>query len=355
MGNNPDNDGRHNPQKNIRKNIRKNPHKNPHKNPDDPVGRARPISWTWPTASVWGAIWNEVWNEARKKGWEGTLKGEGILKGEGTLKGRWIGEWKGIWNRLLAIFLPHRCVLSGRIITDRGLDGENWKRVDFIAASFCDRCAAPLDLSSLPDPSFRFPLPVDGSDGTSSGGHKMHCLACRATPPPWQRARAAFAYRDGGRDIILAFKHGDRTDMTTLLSAWLARAGRDLMDKALLVPVPLHPSRLFLRRYNQSALLTKGLARHYRSCRNMADGLIRTRRTTSQGHMGTRARYRNVRGAFTVNENHRSDIKGADVVLVDDIITSGATASACTGALLAAGARRVDLLTLARTARPAGQ
>lgn len=228
----------------------------------------------------------------------------------------------------LDFILPHRCLLSGNIISQPGLDGQSWSRVHFLSPPLCDSCSLPLP------------------EGTTV---PAQCLPCANSPPLWQRTRTAFRYADGGRELILAFKHGDRTDATPILGNWLARIGRDLFDPAtIILPVPLHWTRCFLRRYNPAMLLARHLAFHFQ-CVFIGDGLRRIRRTASQGRMTKAQRWHNLRGAISTHPRHNHRWNDAQVVIVDDMITSGATAHACTKALLSAGVKSVDLLTLART------
>ncbi len=175
------------------------------------------------------------------------------------------------------------------------------------------------------------------------------CGECARRLPPFHRARAVLRYDDGSRDLVIAFKHRDRTDAAPAYGAWMARAGAELLEDAdLLVPVPLHRMRLIQRRFNQSALLAHALAaRSGVAC--APDALIRTRPTPSQGQFSRAARFRNVQGAFKVRR--AGDIGGRRIVLVDDVLTTGATASACARTLLRAGADSVDVLTLARVVR----
>ena len=183
-------------------------------------------------------------------------------------------------------------------------------------------------------------------------GQEATCGACLRHPPPFERARAVFAYDDASRGMLLAFKHGDRTDMAPAFAAWLARAGAALIaDTEVIVPVPLHWTRLWRRRFNQAALIARALSR-------LADrpfaprALVRRRRTPSQAGMNFTGRVRNVRGAFAVGS--AEDLTGRRVLLVDDVYTTGATVSACARALRRAGASKVDVLTLARVIRADG-
>jgi ComF family protein len=152
--------------------------------------------------------------------------------------------------------------------------------------------------------------------------------------------------------LILALKHGDRTDAAPALAGWLAGAGREILPAAEIVaPVPLHRWRLLARRFNQAALLAHGIAaRSGVVC--VPDLLIRRRNTPSQGRLTAAGRARNVAGAFAVNPARAETLRGRRVVLVDDVLTTGATAESCAGALLRGGAAAVDVLTLARVVRP---
>ncbi|WP_242390635.1 ComF family protein [Pararhodospirillum photometricum] len=167
-----------------------------------------------------------------------------------------------------------------------------------------------------------------------------------AQPPVFDTARAVLLYNEGAASVILGFKYADRTDAAPVLARWMARAGQELLAPgAVLVPVPLHWTRLFGRRYNQSVLLAQALARGT-GLGVAPDALRRLRRTPPQQSLTREERHDNVRGAFAVARP--AVIGDRPVVLVDDVLTTGATAAACARALKAAGAPRVDLLTLAR-------
>jgi ComF family protein len=158
-------------------------------------------------------------------------------------------------------------------------------------------------------------------------------------------------YNDGSRRLVLAFKHADRIDAAPAWGEWLARAGADLLaDADFLVPVPLHHRRLISRRYNQAALMAQALGRTS-GLPVVVDALRRVRATPSQGRMNRSQRERNVAGAFAVRASRQESIRDARIVLVDDVITTGATLTACIRPLLHAGAANVDVLTLARVTR----
>jgi ComF family protein len=159
-------------------------------------------------------------------------------------------------------------------------------------------------------------------------------------------------YDDFSRGLVLRFKHGDRLDPAPAFARWMTRAGSELLDGAhMIAPVPLHWTRLLSRRYNQSAILARQIARNGGPA-FVPDLLLRTRRTPSQGAMNRKERAANVKGAFAVSSRHEISVKGQRIVLVDDVLTTGATAGHCARALKRAGAERVDVLTLARVALP---
>ena len=229
----------------------------------------------------------------------------------------------------LDLLLPPRCLVCGATVALPGtVCAGCWGGLRFIAAPLCEACGLPFDY----DP-----------------GPGALCGDCARRPPPFRRAHAVLRYDDGSCDLVIAFKHRDRTDAAPAYGAWMARAGADLLEAAdLLVPVPLHRLRLIQRRFNQSALLAHALAaRSEVAC--ASDALIRTRPTPSQGRLSRSARARNVQGAFRVRRP--AEVSGRRILLVDDVLTTGATASACATTLLRAGADAVDVLTLARVVR----
>ena len=205
-----------------------------------------------------------------------------------------------------------------------------WAEVTFLDAPWCEACGFPFEYA------------VEGGS---------LCARCSVRRPAFDRAWAAMAYDDGSRALILSFKHGGRTEGLSSFAAQMRRAGREILEDAdWLIPVPLHPTRLIKRRYNQAALLARALAK-ISSVEFAPDILFRTRRTNSQGGFNARARAENVRGAFSVKHSDR--IKGRNLVLIDDVLTTGATLEACARVLKKAGAARVDGICLARVAKAA--
>lgn len=213
-----------------------------------------------------------------------------------------------------------------------GLSAEAWSRIVFLEAPVCDGCGAPFEFS--PGPGVR-------------------CAPCEARPHVFDRARAACRYDEHVRELILPFKHGDRTDLARLFARWIGRAAADLLAEAdAVTPVPLHPLRLLARRYNQAAEIARPLARSA-GLEYLPDVLVRRRATGTQGGKSGAGRRRNVRGAFAAPADRARRIKGRRILLVDDVLTTGATADACARALLNAGARAVDVAVIARA--PSGR
>lgn len=228
---------------------------------------------------------------------------------------------------------PPRCLACPQP-TDapHGLCAACWRETYFIAGTTCLRCGLPLVGEAAAD------------------REEDLCDGCRRHPPAWDRGAAAVIYAGAGRRVVLALKHGDRLDMAGPLAGWMAAAGRERLAEAeVIAPVPLHWRRLLKRRYNQSAELARHLAR--RAGKPLAVDLIARRRfTTPQEHMGHAARAANQAGAFALDPRRAEAIAGRSVLLIDDVLTSGATLSACAEAVRAAGAARVDVLVLARVA-----
>ncbi len=177
----------------------------------------------------------------------------------------------------------------------------------------------------------------------------VQCDGCLHHPPAWDRGRALMLYDGTGRRLILSLKHGDRTDLAVPLAKWLARIAPDMLEQAdIIAPVPLHWRRGLYRRYNQSAELARFLARG-RPCQFTPDLLSRTRKTVPQEGMTREERFENQAGAFAVRDG---DFVGKNILLIDDVMTSGATLSGCAEALRAAGAAQINVLVIARVARP---
>jgi ComF family protein len=231
----------------------------------------------------------------------------------------------------LDFVLPPRCLSCRGRVEDQGtLCAECWKGLTLLDEPCCFRCGYP----------FPYRMPEDSL-----------CPSCIRRLPAFDRARAVFRYDDASRAMILAFKHSDEIHGAPVYGQWLARAGAALLDEAdLIAPVPLHPRRLLRRRYNQAGLLAQAAGR--RAGKPVAvDLLSRRRHTASQAQKSPSARQRNVQGAFAVRRRWKDRVQGKRVVMVDDVLTTGATVEECARVLRRAGAGAVDVLTLARVIR----
>ena len=177
------------------------------------------------------------------------------------------------------------------------------------------------------------------------------CDDCLRTARPWSKGRAVLVYRDNGRRLVLRFKHGDRTELARSAGVWMASAARDIcLPGQIVVPTPLHWRRLFMRRYNQASLLGVRMAREL-GLEHCPDLLQRHRFTGSQEGKGRDARFANLVDSISVNPRRRSVIDDRPILLVDDVLTSGATLAACTEACYAAGAADVRVVALARVVK----
>jgi ComF family protein len=228
---------------------------------------------------------------------------------------------------LVDVALPQLCATCREPVEGTGLCPVCWSKLSFIAPPYCARLGIPF--------------PFDGGPGLLS-------LEAIADPPAHHRARAAVRYDDIARKLVHALKYGDRLDLAPLMGRWMANAGRELIaDADALVPVPLHWRRQWARRFNQSALLAEVVAGA--SGRAVAHGALkRVKATPQQVGLGKSERAQNVQGAFRVPAEGRAEVTGRKLVLVDDVLTSGATLDACARALLRAGAASVDVLAFAR-------
>lgn len=200
----------------------------------------------------------------------------------------------------------------------------------FISGPACARCGAPLP-----------------GDGTGAADVLPPCDDCLATPRPWDQGRAAMVYSGTGRRLVLAFKHGDRPDLAPALARWLARTAAPLaVPEMVVAPVPLHLRRLLSRRYNQAALIAARVAQAH-GLAHWPDLLARRRHTPGQDHRGVGDRFANVAGALAVTPRRAKAVAGRPVLLIDDVMTSGATLAAAAEALLASGSGPVSVAVLA--------
>lgn len=234
---------------------------------------------------------------------------------------------------LLHLLYPPQCITCGvRVTSDFGLCGECWRQTPFISGLVCQHCGV-----SLP--------------GEDDGG--ALCDDCLSTARPWSAGRAAVMYKDNGRKLVLALKHGDRLDLARPAAEWMAKAAAPILRPGMLVaPIPLHWLRLVKRRYNQAALLSARVAR-LTGLDHCPDLLQRRHSTGSQDGLTKNARFVNMSGALTLHPRHAARVAGRHILLVDDVMTSGATLAAGAEACVAAGAIGVSVLVMARVAKEA--
>ncbi len=239
-------------------------------------------------------------------------------------------------RNLVDFVLPPRCPLTGEMVDSQGMvSPDAWKTLSFIAPPYCGACGHPFEFAV--------------ADG---GGAAMLCAACLAEPPQYTKARAAMTYNDHSRDFILGFKHGDQTQSVVAMVPWLYQAGLEFWkDADVITPVPLHPWRLLRRRYNQAGLMGRVMADRTK-IKFIPDILLRTRHTPVQGHLNASERHKNVASAFSIHEKRLADVMGKNIVLIDDVYTTGSTVNECAKILKKAGAGNVYILTLARVVKP---
>jgi ComF family protein len=227
---------------------------------------------------------------------------------------------------LLEFFLPRLCIFCGGAVPQEA------------AAAVCPECDGELDWVASPL------CPCCGKVFSSREGPDHLCGDCQTEPPPFQRARAAVLYHGPAIKAITRFKYGAHMDCLPVLQSWLQTPPcRDLVATAdLLVPVPLHPKRLKDRGFNQALLLAGAFPETVLS----REALVRLVNTRPQVGLNPKQRRANVSKAFTVLQPHA--VKGKNILLLDDLFTTGATVRECARALKRAGARRVEVLTVAR-------
>jgi ComF family protein len=236
-----------------------------------------------------------------------------------------------VMRTALDLALPPLCAACRQPVEGKGLCPACWSKLSFITRPYCERLGIPF----VYDP-----------------GPGILSMEAIAAPPAYNRARAAVRFDEISRALVHALKYGDRLDLAPMLGRWTANAGRELLaDADALVPVPLHWRRLWARRFNQSAMLAATIAKE--SGVPIATGVLkRVRATAQQVGLSQKERATNIQGAFRVPAEGKAAVAGRRLVLIDDVLTSGATVEGCARALLRAGAANVDVLIFARVADP---
>jgi ComF family protein len=231
----------------------------------------------------------------------------------------------------LDLALPHLCAACRAPVAGQGLCPQCWSKLSFISRPYCERLGIPF----VYDP-----------------GPGILSMEAIADPPAYHRARAAVRFDEVSRALVHALKYGDRLDLAPMMGRWLANAGRELLaDADALVPVPLHWRRRWARRFNQSAVLAAAVSAAS-GVPLAAGALKRVKATAQQVGLSRSERAANVAGAFRVPPDGKAAVVGRRLVLVDDVLTSGATIEGSARALLRAGAANVDVLVFARVADP---
>lgn len=230
------------------------------------------------------------------------------------------------------VVLPPLCPSCREPLGDgAGLCAACWSKLSLIEPPYCARLGIPF---------------------TYDPGPGLLSMEAIADPPAYDRARAAVRYDDVARTLVHSLKYGDRLDLAPMLGRWMARAGRALLtDADALIPVPLHWRRLWARRFNQSTAIAAAIS-EIAGVPVLHETLRRVRATPQQVGLSKNERAENVQGAFKVPPEKKAQVKGKRLVLVDDVLTSGATVDTCARALLRAGAAHVDVLVFARVVAP---
>ena len=238
----------------------------------------------------------------------------------------------GILQTTLASIFPPRCLGCGDLVdSDFGLCGACWSETDFVGGTVCDMCGTPLP-------------------GVSENG-PIHCDSCLSSPKSWAQGRAALVYGGMGRKLILGLKHGDRQEIARPAAGWMRLSSKSVLNKTTIIaPVPLHWIRLVKRRYNQSALIAKNLA-ELSGLDWCPDLLHRSKNTPSLDGKTQQQRTEILSDAVRINAKRRHRIIGRPVLLIDDVMTTGATLDACATVCRAAGAGQVCVSVLARAVK----
>jgi predicted amidophosphoribosyltransferase len=232
----------------------------------------------------------------------------------------------------LAAIYPPRCLGCGVMVdSDFGLCAACWGETEFVGGTACDSCGTPLPGASVSE--------------------IVHCDGCLKSPRPWVHGRAALVYGGMGRKLVLQLKHGDRQEIAHPAAGWMRLSAQTVLNQnTLIAPVPLHWIRLAKRRYNQSALIAKQLSQ-MTGCDWCADLLERPQRTPSLDGKTQAERAEVLAGAIRMNPRRRHRALGRPILLVDDVMTTGATLAACTEACHASGTGHVCVSVLARAVK----
>ncbi|MCY4180937.1 MAG: double zinc ribbon domain-containing protein [Litoreibacter sp.] len=234
---------------------------------------------------------------------------------------------------VLKLLYPSQCLTCGEMVEEDGsLCGTCWRDASFIRGTKCSQCGVPLP-------------------GEEDSKH-IRCDDCIRIARPWTRGAAALMYRGTGRRLALSLKYGDRTDLAPSAAKWMLGAFGEIPPETVVVPVPLHWRRFLKRRYNQAALLAQEISK-IAKLDYVPDALFRSRPTKPLDGHKREARFIALQDAIAPNPKMAKRIEGKPVLLIDDVMTSGATLGSCAEACLEGGADHVNVLVLARVAKDA--
>lgn len=238
------------------------------------------------------------------------------------------------FQTLFNTIYPPQCVCCGAVVMQRGaLCPDCWREAHFITGVICDSCGTPLV-------------------GPNTGDVEI-CDDCMTTARPWDKGRAVFLYKGTGRRLVLGLKHADRTEVSPVAARWIRAVCSDVITPdTLIAPIPLHWTRFAKRRYNQSALLGADLAR-ITGLQYVPDLLIRHRRTKSLDGKTKSQRFEILDNAMKINKKFAQKIAGRDILLVDDVMTTGATFASAADLCRRAGVNSIAIVALARVAKDA--
>ena len=233
-------------------------------------------------------------------------------------------------SHLLNFLFPPQCLICSASVAATGtLCLDCWQQVQFIAEPYCECCGLPFDYAL---------------------GKGALCGECLRERPVYGRARAIFRYNEHSKALVLKLRYADQLHLAAVYGTWLGNFGKEVVAVSdVIIPVPLHYWRFIGRRYNQAALLAGALKKHS-GLPVLPDGLKRIRPTQPQPGLTRKQRQDNVKGAFAVHPRHGTAIKGKNILLIDDVMTTSATINQCVKVLLKAGAMQVNVLTLAKKA-----
>ena len=238
----------------------------------------------------------------------------------------------GNFERILKLIYPPLCLSCGEPTdSEQSLCHACWPEAHFISGLICDSCG----------------ISIGGLDSEND----VYCDSCFKAPNAWRKGRAVALYQGPVRQIVLALKHGDRLDVAKFAGAWMAKAAEELViDDTVVVPVPLHWQRMLKRKFNQAGLLAKEIAKQ-RQLKYAPLTLKRIIATKMQKGMTREQRFKNQQAAIIVPERNSLALKGKNILVVDDVMTTGATLAACAEACYGAGAKTVNVIVLARVAK----